>query len=91
MSGLLILAWVEIDPIPPVGCCHDPHLWLLVSFVEGRQSLRKIFLVVTGNRYQPQSKPGVSHREPRNGQAGPSPAVNLCTKWYPYCIHMITN
>ena len=59
------------------GCCHDPHLWLLVSFGEGRQSLRKIFLVVTGTRYQPPSKPGVSHREPRNGQAGPSPAVPL--------------
>ena len=62
------------------GCCHDPHLWLLVSFGEGRQSLRKIFLVVTGNRYQPPSKPGVSHREPRNGQAGPSPTVNFCTQ-----------
>jgi hypothetical protein len=34
---------------------------------EGRQSLRKIFLNVTGTRYQPPSKLGVSHREPRNG------------------------
>jgi hypothetical protein len=73
------------------GCCHNPHLWLLVSFGEGRQSLRKIFLVVTGNRYQPLSKPGISHWELRNGQAGLFSVVNLCTKWYPYCILMITN
>ena len=67
--------WGDIDPIPPVGAVTDPHLWLLVSFGEGRQSLRKIFLVVTGTRYQPPSKPGVSLRELRNGQVGPSPAV----------------
>ena len=78
-------------PDSSCACCHDPHLWLLVSFGEGRQSLRKIFLVVTGTRYQPLSKPGVSHREPRNGQTGPSPAVVLCTKRYPYWIHTITN
>ena len=34
--------WGDIDPIPPVGAVTDPHLWLLVSFGEGRQSLRKI-------------------------------------------------
>jgi hypothetical protein len=49
----------------------------MVSFGEGRQSLRKIFLVVTGTRYQPLAKPGVSLREPRNGQVGPSPAVKF--------------
>ena len=49
------------------GYCHDPHLWFLVSFGEGRQSLRKILLVVTGTRYQPPSKQGVSLRELRNG------------------------
>ena len=49
--------WGDIDLIPPVGAVTDPHLWLLVSFGEGRQSLRKIFLVVTGTRYQPPSKP----------------------------------
>ena len=36
--------WGDIDPIPPVGAVTDPHLWLLVSFGEGRQSLRKIHL-----------------------------------------------
>jgi hypothetical protein len=78
----LTMAWGDIDQIPPVGC-HVPHLWLLVSFGEVRQSLRKIFLVVTGTRYQPPSKPGVSHREPRNGRAGPSPAINFCTQAVP--------
>jgi hypothetical protein len=34
--------WGNMDPIPPVGAVTDPHLWLLVSFEEGRQSLRKI-------------------------------------------------
>ena len=67
--------WGDIDPIPPLGAVTDPHLWLLVSFGEGRQSLRKIFLVVTGTRYQPPSKLGVSLRELRNGLVRPSPAV----------------
>jgi hypothetical protein len=47
--------WGDIDPIPPVGADTDPHLWLLVSFGEGRQSLKekKIFLLVIKTRYQP--------------------------------------
>jgi hypothetical protein len=40
-------------------------------------------LVVTGIRNQPPSKSGVSHREPRNGQAGHSPAENLSTQAVP--------
>ena len=36
------------------GCCHDPHLWLLVSFGEGRQSLRYFWFLAV-NRYQPPS------------------------------------
>ena len=58
------------------GCCHDPHLWLLVSFGEGRQS-RKIFLIFSQNLIPTSFKPGLSHRKLRNGQAGPSPAVPL--------------
>jgi hypothetical protein len=36
------MAGGDIDPIPPVGAVTGPHLWLLVSFGEGRQSLRKV-------------------------------------------------
>jgi hypothetical protein len=39
----LTMAGGDIDLIPPLGAITDPHLWLLVSFREGRQSLRKIF------------------------------------------------
>jgi hypothetical protein len=56
-----------------------PTIMALGIFGKGRQSLRKIFLVVIGTRYQPPSKPGVSLRELRNGQVSPSPAV--------HCLH----
>ena len=74
---------------PSRGCCHDPHLWLLVSFGEGRQS-RRYFWFLAKIRYQLLFKLGITHRKLRNGQAGPSPSVVLCTKRYPYCIRMIT-
>ena len=75
MSGLLTLAWVDIDPIPPVGTVKT-HLWLSVSFEEGRQS-RKIFLIFSQNLIPTSFKPGLSHRKLRNGQAGPSLAVSI--------------
>ena len=63
-----------------------PTIMALGIFGKGRQSLRKIFLVVIGTRYQPPSKPGVSLRELRNGQVSPSPAVHcLHPRWRPYC------
>ena len=36
------------------GFYHDPHLWLLVSFGDGRQSLRYFWFLAV-NRYQPPS------------------------------------
>ena len=84
--------WGDIDPIPPVGAVTDPHLWLLVSFGEGRQSLRKIYLLVIETRYQPPSKPGLSLRELRNGLFGPSPAIlSLHPCWAHTGFVFITN
>ena len=63
MSGLLTLAWVDMDPIPPVGT--------------DKTHTGKIFLIFNQNMIPTSFKPGLSHRKLRNGQAGPSPAVPL--------------
>jgi hypothetical protein len=72
----------------------------VVSFGEGRQNLKKIFfffLVVTGTRYQPPCKPGVSLRELRNSLVGPSLAMLSLIPTLvpilgcPYWIHIVTN
>ena len=87
MSGLLTLAWVDIDPIPPVGAVttHTCGSWYLLG--RGGRAVDIFGLLYINLLF----KPGITHRKLRNGQAGPSPAVVLCTKRYPYCIRMITN
>lgn len=74
MSGLLTLAWVDIDPIPPVGTVKTHTCGSRYLLGRGRQS-RKIFLILSQNLIPTSFKPGLSHRKLRNGQAGPSPAV----------------
>ena len=76
MSGLLTLAWVDIDPIPPVGAVttHTCGSWYLLG--RGGRAI-DIFLVFSQNLVPTSFKPGLSHRKLRNGQAGPSLAVPL--------------
>jgi hypothetical protein len=73
------------------GCCQDPHLWLLVSFGEGRQTHRSLQLLlsqllgrlgleVQRAKLQPNLIPtsfqlGITLRELRNGLSRPSPAM----------------
>jgi hypothetical protein len=54
MSGLLTLAWVDIDPIPPVGAIttHTCGSWYLLG--RGGRAL-DIFVFLAVNRYQPLS------------------------------------
>lgn len=52
-----------------------PTLMALGIFWGGEAEPQKDSLLVTGTRYQPPCKPGVSLRELRNGLVGPSPAV----------------
>ena len=87
MSGLLTLAWVDIDTIPPVGAVttHTCGSWYLLG--RGGRAV-DIFGLLDINLL---FKPGITHRKIRNGQAGLFPAVVLCTMRYPYYIHMITN
>ena len=71
------------------GCCHDPHLWLSVSFGEGRQS-RKYFWFLAKIWYQP-----LSNRVYLTGNSEmvklDLPLQCLCTKRCPYWICTITN
>jgi hypothetical protein len=83
MSGLLTLAWVDIDPIPPVGAVmtHTCGSWYLLG--RGGRAV-DIFVFLPKLDTNLHFKPGISHRKLRNGKAGPFPAVALCTKRYPY-------
>ena len=76
MSGLLTLAWVDIDPIPPAGAIktHTCGSWYLLG--RGGRAVDIFGLLYINLLF----KPGITHRKLRNGQAGPSPAVVLCTK-----------
>ena len=76
------LGWVDIDRIPPVGAVttHTCGSWYLLG--RGRQSLRHFFCLffswnLVSNLH---FKLGITLRKLRNGQAGPSPVVALCTK-----------
>jgi hypothetical protein len=74
----LTFAWGEIDPIPPVGAVmtHTCGSWYLLG--RGGRALERYFwleLELDTKLYP--------NGEPRNGQAGPSPAVNFCTQAVP--------
>ena len=71
MSGLLTLAWVDIDPIPPVGTVKTHTCGSRYLLGRGGRAV-DIFGLLDINLL---FKPGITHRKLRNGQAGPSPAV----------------